>query len=162
MTDTFTPMERSEIMRRIKGRDTSAEILLRKSLWARGLRGYRIGVSTLPGRPDVAFARAKVAVFVDGCYWHGCPAHCRMPSSNRPYWERKIQRNMERDKAHVRALRKAGWRVIRLWEHQVRKNPLLAARRVAERLDEAAQLVYKKSRGSNQLARPRNGRNHER
>jgi DNA mismatch endonuclease (patch repair protein) len=130
MADTFSPAERSEIMRRVRGRDTSPERLLRKALWAQGLRGYRLNVRKLQGCPDVVFSRARVAVFVDGCFWHGCPKHCRMPSSNRQYWDRKIGRNVERDKRHARELRKAGWTVIRLWEHQVRESLGRCAARV--------------------------------
>lgn len=130
MTDTFTRAERSEIMRRVKGRDTSVELLLRKALWAEGLHGYRLDVKRLPGRPDVVFGPLKVALFVDGCFWHGCPRHCRMPSSNRAYWEKKIGRNVERDKISAATLREQGWRVIRFWEHQVRKDPGHLARRV--------------------------------
>jgi DNA mismatch endonuclease (patch repair protein) len=150
MTDTFSPAQRSEIMRRIKSRHTSAELLLRKALWSMGLRGYRVDVESVRGRPDVAFRRAKLAVFVDGCYWHGCPRHCRMPSSNRQYWERKIRRNVERDKAHAGALRKEGWRVLRFWEHQVRQDSLRAARRVARALGARVKILYKKpaNRGS--------------
>lgn len=135
VTDTFSPAERSEIMRRVQGRDTTIEMQLRRALWAMGLRGYRVDVRRLPGRPDIAYGRARVAVFVDGCFWHGCAKHCRMPSSNREYWERKIGRNMERDKASSLALRKSGWLVIRLWEHQLRADPIKAARRVARALE---------------------------
>ena len=138
MTDTFTRAERSEIMRRVKGRDTSPEVRLRKALWALGVRGWRLDVRTLPGRPDLAFRRAQLAVFIDGCFWHGCPRHCRMPSSNQAYWTRKIERNRERDRAAGRDLRRRGWRALRLWEHQVRRDPAAAAARVARALDEAA------------------------
>jgi len=84
----------------------------------------------LPGSPDIVFVRARVAVFVDGCFWHGCPEHCRRPSSNRAYWLRKIERNMERDKLVSAELTLAGWRVVRLWEHDVRTSPARSAARV--------------------------------
>lgn len=122
-------------MRRVRGRDTSIELRLRKTLWAIGLRGYRVDVRSLPGRPDVVYGPKGVAIFIDGCFWHGCPKHCRMPASNRKYWQRKIGRNMERDRAVSQSLRKDGWRVIRFWEHQVRADPLKAAHRVGRALE---------------------------
>jgi len=77
---------------------------------------------TLPGNPDFAFPRERVVVFVDGCFWHGCPLHARMPASNCVYWENKISGNMIRDRRTTRDLQKAGWRVIRLWEHELKKE----------------------------------------
>lgn len=72
------------------------------------------------GRPDFAFRAERVAVFVDGCYWHGCARHHRLPSDNRAYWRRKLERNRARDRAVTRALRADGWRVVRFWEHDLR------------------------------------------
>ncbi len=121
-------------MRRVRGKNTSCEMLLRKALWAEGLRGYRVNVRKLPGNPDVVFGPAKAAIFVDGCFWHGCPKHCRMPSSNKKYWENKIGRNIQRDKKNRAALRKAGWKVLRFWEHEIKKSPERAARRAASEI----------------------------
>ena len=104
-------------MRRVRGRDTSCELRLRSALHRRGLR-YSLR-KPLPGKPDIIFVRARVAVFVDGCFWHGCPKHCRRPSSNKPYWDAKIDRNIARDRRVSRELRALGWRVIRVWEHDV-------------------------------------------
>lgn len=123
MTDTFTNTERSEIMRRVKGQDTTPELILRKLLWAAGVRGYRLNREDLPGRPDIVIPRVQVAVFVDGCFWHGCPRCYRRPSSNRSYWDAKVERNMRRDRSQRSALRRLGWSVIRLWEHEVAKQP---------------------------------------
>lgn len=123
MTDTFTSAERSEIMRRVKARDTTPELILRRLLWSAGVRGYRLNRNDLPGRPDIVISRARVAVFVDGCFWHGCPRCYRRPSSNRSYWDAKVERNMRRDRSQRSALRRLGWRVIRLWEHEVAKQP---------------------------------------
>ncbi|RMH24522.1 MAG: very short patch repair endonuclease [Planctomycetota bacterium] len=115
-------------MRRVRARDTSCELALRRALHARGLR-YRLRID-LPGRPDVVFVAARVAVFVDGCFWHGCPEHCRRPASNRDYWRAKIERNMARDARVTRELSAAGWRVVRLWEHEVGASPARCAARV--------------------------------
>ncbi len=128
MADDRTKAQRSETMRRVRSRDTSCEFLLRRALHARGLR-YSLK-RRLPGKPDVVFVRARVAVFVDGCFWHGCPEHCRRPSSNRAYWLAKIDRNRARDVRVSRELAGAGWRVIRLWEHEIRQSPPRAAARV--------------------------------
>lgn len=133
MADDRTSAQRSETMRRVRGKDTSCELALRRELHRRGLR-YRLN-ARLPGKPDLVFVSARVAVFVDGCFWHGCPQHCRVPATNREYWRRKIARNAERDKAASKALRAEGWRVIRVWEHRV-KSPagLRAAAGAIERV----------------------------
>lgn len=100
--------------------DTRPELALRRILHARGLR-YRVNhpVPTRPRRSiDIAFTRAKVAIFIDGCFWHGCPDHCRTPKSNREWWENKIATNQERDKDTTTILRTEGWQVLRFWEHE--------------------------------------------
>lgn len=131
MADDRTTSQRSETMRRVRGRDTSCEVRLRCALHQRGLR-YSLR-KALPGKPDIVFVRAQVAVFVDGCFWHGCPAHCRMPSSNAGYWDAKIARNIARDKRATKELRSLGWRVVRVWEHDV--NGRLS--RCADRVERA-------------------------
>jgi DNA mismatch endonuclease (patch repair protein) len=130
MPDDRSPAQRSETMRRVRSKDTSCEILLRRELHRRGLR-YRLHTK-LPGKPDLVFASARVVVFVDGCFWHGCPEHCRLPSTNREYWERKIARNRERDAAAILALQRDGWKVIRVWEHDVRCNLTRVSGRVEQ------------------------------
>ncbi len=99
---------------------TKPEVALRSALHAAGHRfrkDYRVDLGTTKPRPDVVFTRAKVAVFVDGCYWHSCPLHGTKPSTNADYWGPKLARNVERDRAHDDALRRAGWKVVRVWEH---------------------------------------------
>lgn len=119
--DPLTAEQRSRNMRAIRRRDTKPELRLRKALWAAGIRGYRCDARGLPGRPDVAFTRWKVAIFVDGTFWHGHPsAFPREGLSD--YWTTKIRGNMERDRATDRALAAAGWRVLRLWDSQVRRD----------------------------------------
>lgn len=92
-------------------------MLLRKALWASGLR-YRLHAK-LPGRPDIAFTKVKVAVFIDGCFWHRCPLHGVMPKSNVDFWKRKLMGNVKRDRKNDALLQGEGWYVLRLWEHQV-------------------------------------------
>lgn len=101
--------------------DTAPEVKLRRALHASGLRFRKDFVVRADGartKADVVFTRRRVAVFVDGCFWHGCPTHCRMPTRNRSYWEAKIGRNRERDERITAALRVAEWRVVRVWEHE--------------------------------------------
>jgi len=108
-------------MSRVRQRDTSLELALRRALWAAGLR-YRLR-NRLPGRPDVVFPGKKVAVFVDGCFWHGCPEHATEPKSNVKYWRGKIRDNKQRDVNVDRKLKDEGWTVIRLWGHEVDESP---------------------------------------
>lgn len=120
MPDMFTIEQRSEIMRRVKSKNTSLERRVRSALHKRGLR-YRLGYP-LPGNPDIVFVRARLAVFVDSCFWHGCPEHCRMPEHNRQYWQRKIERTMARDLGNVEVYRQLGWRMLRVWEHDLKRD----------------------------------------
>jgi len=110
----------SEKMSTLARQDTAPEIALRRALHSRGLR-YRIQIQT-PGnrrrRIDIAFTRAKIAVFVDGCYWHGCPDHGTRPVTNREWWDWKIKRNRDRDADTNRLLKDQGWVVVRIWEHE--------------------------------------------
>ena len=95
---------------------------LRQALWKAGLR-YRLeGPTRLPGRPDLFFVRAKVAVFVDGCFWHGCPEHGTQPKTRPEFWAAKIARNRERDGQVDAALAAMGWHVVRVWEHELRQD----------------------------------------
>ena len=118
-------------MRNTAQRDTPAELALRRELHRRGFR-YRVN-TPLPevtrGRPDLVFPTEKVAVFVDGCFWHSCPEHATTPKRNRNWWVQKLAANVERDRRHDEELREGGWKVIRLWEHEV---PTAAADQVAE------------------------------
>jgi DNA mismatch endonuclease Vsr len=134
MADTFTPAERSEIMRRVRGSDTSPERALRRLLWSAGLVGYRTCRPDLPGKPDVVYGRKRVAIFLDGCFWHGCPSCYRRPSSNRTYWDAKVRRNRERDRKRSAELRRLGWRVLRIWEHEARRSPDKCVTRVRQAL----------------------------
>src|SRR5689334_11075326 len=124
----MTRAQRSRCMARIRGRDTGPEIKLRKALWQLRLR-YRLR-HPLDGKPDIVFVKKRVAVFVDGCFWHGCPTHSNLPKNNAAFWATKLSRNKARDKQVTRILRRNGWTVIRVWEHALEKN----AARVAEKI----------------------------
>jgi DNA mismatch endonuclease (patch repair protein) len=94
--------------------------MLRKQLWQRGFR-YRLHMR-LPGRPDICFARVRLAVFVDGCFWHQCPIHYTAPVRNAQFWAEKIASNVRRDKDAQQALERLGWKVLRLWEHEIHSD----------------------------------------
>ncbi|MEN6467499.1 MAG: very short patch repair endonuclease [Smithella sp.] len=125
--DTFSPKIRSWIMGQVKSNgNKSTEINLCVALREHGIIGWR---RTYPlfGKPDFVFPKRRVAVFVDGCFWHGHPKKCRMPETNREYWEKKILRNKARDRKVTATLRKKGWKVVRIWEDSVKK-PLAISR----------------------------------
>lgn len=120
--DKVSKKKRSEVMRAIKGKDSEMELHFRKELRKKGLR-FKTNVARLAGKPDVAFIKKRVAVFLDSCFWHGCPRHCRLPAANGKYWKVKIARNKKRDRAVNVTYRKAGWRIERFWEHELKKDP---------------------------------------
>ena len=107
-------------MRAVKGKGTRLEKRLFAILAGMGLRGWKKNVAAITGKPDVAFAEERVAIFVDGCFWHGCP-HCKrkLPQTNRTYWKRKIERNITLAKSYNRRLRSDKWTVIKIWEHEM-------------------------------------------
>ncbi|MBF4632021.1 very short patch repair endonuclease [Clavibacter michiganensis subsp. phaseoli] len=108
------------VMRANKRRDTRPEILVRRLLHARGLR-YRVDHRVVPesrSRADIAFTRQRIAVFIDGCFWHSCPEHLHLPKANADYWTPKLARNVERDAEVTAVLRGLGWTVLRFWEHE--------------------------------------------
>ncbi len=115
-------MSRSEHMARIKGKNTSPEKCLRSMLWARGLR-FRIHAKTPVGRPDIVFLGARCAVFIDGCFWHGCPKHYVRPRTRHEFWAKKLSDNVERDRRQTIRLEEQGWTVLRFWEHEVEEDP---------------------------------------
>lgn len=118
--DVMTSEQRSRCMSNIKGKNTKPELKLRKALWSKGYR-YRLHASLL-GRPDIIFPRQKLAIFVDGCFWHGCPVHGTSPKTNAEFWENKIKGNVERDRKITGQLTSDGWMVMRFWEHEINKN----------------------------------------
>jgi len=124
MTDFLDTATRSRVMARIRSKDTKPELALRRALYAAGLRGWRCHPKNVSGKPDVAFTRQKVAVFVDGRFWHGHPAYFTPGKSGR-YWDAKIARTQERDRLANAALTQDGWTVLRFWDFQV-EDELLA------------------------------------
>lgn len=124
--DHLQPDERSYLMSKVRSANTTPEIILRRALWARGVRyltpsGYKRRYNEhLAGRPDIIFPGAKLAVFVDGCFWHGCPLKCKgEPSTNQNFWKRKFEENKKRDEEVNRRLEELGWEVRRYWEHEI-------------------------------------------
>lgn len=115
--DVMTQEQRSRCMSRIQGRNTGPELMLRRALWRRGWR-YRVRTKLL-GRPDLVFRKRMTVIFIDGCFWHGCPRHGVSPKANSVFWERKLRANVMRDRRVTKSLRKEGWVVLRFWEHDV-------------------------------------------
>jgi DNA mismatch endonuclease (patch repair protein) len=135
MPDRLSPARRSWNMSRIKGMNTTPERAVRRCAYTRGLR-YRIHVMSLPGRPDLVFFGERLAVFIDGDFWHGW----RYPQWSQrlgPYWQAKIERNRRRDIKNFRKLRAAGWTVLRLWEHDVMLNVEACVDRIEDALAQA-------------------------
>ena len=121
-------------MSRIRGRDTGPELILRKAIRRHGKRGYRIHPKGVQGSPDIAFLRQRVAVFVDGCFWHRCPKCYKPPSSNAEFWRSKVEKNVGRDRRVESSLTGDGWIVLRVWEHEVKESPELVCSKVLEAL----------------------------
>lgn len=124
MSDVFTKKKRSEVMSAIRGtgnRDT--ELRFVHLLRALGIVGWRRG-ARLTGNPDFVFSKLRLAVFVDGCFWHGCPKHATWPKNNAEFWRKKLDGNRARDRRVDRELRKAGWRVVRIWEHALTRKQI--------------------------------------
>jgi DNA mismatch endonuclease, patch repair protein len=133
MADVFSPKQRSEIMSRVKSRENQAtELRLIRVFREYGIRGWRRRASIF-GRPDFIFPAVRLAIFVDGCFWHGCPVHGSLPATNKMFWKRKLSCNKERDKIVGRTLKGFGWRVLRIWQHELRE-PDKVARRVGHTL----------------------------
>ena len=129
MTDVYPPEKRSAVMRRVKGRDTTPEVKVRRALTALGAR-YRLHRKDLPGSPDIVLPGRRLALFVHGCFWHGhdCARGARVPKANRDYWVAKLARNRARDAWSRTALEAGGWRVEILWECELKDVAALRAR----------------------------------
>lgn len=120
--DTMTPEQRSRCMSAVKGKDTKPEMIVRKYLFSKGLR-YRLHVRSMPGNPDIVLPKYKTVVFIDGCFWHGhedCKYY-KLPKSNIEFWASKITNNKNRDIQNKVKLKELGWRVIRVWECEIRR-----------------------------------------
>jgi DNA mismatch endonuclease (patch repair protein) len=126
MADMFDQQKRSEIMSKVHSTDTTPEICVRKLLHSMGYR-FRLQRRDLPGNPDIVLPKYRTVIFVHGCFWHGCPTcrHAKIrPQSNSEYWEKKLNRTLERDKQNQLLLKQFGWRVLVIWECETRKKRL--------------------------------------
>ena len=149
MTDTMTPEQRHRCMAHIRSKDTKPELKVRRWLWNHGYR-YRLNVKSVPGKPDIVMRSYRTAIFVNGCFWHGhgvteSPVQgsmfkvngsrcCKIPTSNRDFWVKKIRRNRERDEENYRLLQENGWHVIVIWECQLRPTVIEHTMREVELL----------------------------
>ena len=135
MTDVFTKAKRSEVMSRIRGRgNKETEMALATLLRRYGIKGWRRH-QPIFGKPDFIFPKFRLAVFVDGCFWHSCPKHKTKPKNNRVFWRRKLSSNKKRDALVNATLRRAGWRVLRIWEHELaKKHQARLVQRIRDRL----------------------------
>jgi DNA mismatch endonuclease, patch repair protein len=115
-------------MQKMRTSSTKPETLVRQELHRRGLR-FRVNYRSLPGRPDVVFTLARIAIFVDGCFWHACPEHFVMPKNNRDWWREKLERNVARDRRKDQELDELGWTIVHVWEHE---DPIEVANRIEQ------------------------------
>jgi DNA mismatch endonuclease (patch repair protein) len=142
--DRIDKETRSRVMATVRSKNTRLEEKLTVILNTAGLTEYIRYAQGLPGTPDIAFEKQKVAVFLDSCFWHGCPKHLRRPSSNTEYWQAKIERNIKRDCRQRAALRRLGWSVMRVWEHDLKK-PEKITKRIYQVLVKATYRATQKS-----------------
>lgn len=134
MPDVFTQEKRSEVMGRIRGKgNKETEVALALLLRRNGIAGWRRH-APIVGKPDFVFRIQRVAIFVDGCFWHCCPKHSNMPANNRDFWARKLEANRRRDRLVTATLRASGWKVIRIWEHDIRTRPNVCIGRIVRAL----------------------------
>ena len=131
MPDKITKTQRSYIMSQIRGTRTKPELIVKQNIDGRKLRYQPKGI---PERPDFANKSKKIALFIDGCFWHKCPRCYKPPKSNKKYWKAKVERNTKRDRYVNRKMKKEGWKVIRFWEHQVKENELHIIKKINELL----------------------------
>lgn len=126
----------SKVMSSIKDRDTKPELMIRKALWDEGLKGYRLHWKKVPGRPDIAYPGKKIAIFVNGCFWHRCP-YCKppVPKSHASFWDEKFAKNIERDKRKIEQLEDNSWKTLTIWECQIKKNALACVEKIKALLD---------------------------
>jgi len=144
MPDTWSVETRKGLMRRVRTRDTAPELALRRALWAAGLRGWRLHPRDLPGRPDLVFRRARLAVFVDGAFWHGHPDYYHGQSG--AFWDAKIARNRARDEKVNHQLGELGWDLLRFWDFEVEKSVPECVERVRSALQARATRTNVRSR----------------
>lgn len=136
MTDTISREARSNNMRAIRSARTSIEDAVSRGLWNRGYR-FRRNSRSLPGKPDISIKKLRIAIFIDSCFWHGCSIHYRLPKSNVDFWQRKIERNRQRDGEITEYYRSLGWTVMRIWEHEIRGGIDAVIDRISTAIEQA-------------------------
>lgn len=123
--DNVSSQKRSEIMSKVRGKESKIEANFRKNLWSQKVR-YRKNKANLFGKPDISIQNLKVVIFIDSCFWHGCEQHLRIPASNKDYWRAKIDRNVQRDKIVSDYYNAKKWHIIRIWEHELKNDKTIA------------------------------------
>ena len=134
--DIWSKQKRSEVMSKIRGKNTKPEMILRSQLFRQGLR-FRVHQKDLPGKPDIVLPKYKTVIFVHGCFWH-YHKNCRegrIPSSNSKFWKEKLERNIAKDKMHCKALKLVGWKVIIVWECEIEKHLNEVIRKIFQNLE---------------------------
>lgn len=134
LLDNISKEKRSKIMSCIRSKNTKPEITIRKMIWSKGFR-YRIHNRSVFGTPDISNRSRNIAVFVDGCFWHGCPRCYKEPKTNVDFWRSKIIRNRARRDTVKKQLRKEGWRVLEFWEHHINKDPQKVVLRITNKIN---------------------------
>lgn len=142
--DRLTRKERSNLMSKVRGKNTKIEVMVRNALRNKGIHNYRVNYR-IKGTPDLVFVKEKIAVFVDGCFWHKCPVCYSEPKSNIAYWRKKIAENVNRDRNADAELINQGWDVIRIWEHDVKNNLAGAITKILRELE------YARLQGADQI-----------
>lgn len=138
MVDRLTVEKRSLLMARVRRQGTEPELILRKTLWANRLR-YRLkSKRKLPGSPDILFPGHRIAIFIDGCFWHGCSLHGTIPKTHSKFWATKIERNKSRDVEVDEKLMTLGWTPLRFWEHEIKGNIQSVIKRIKEVLEQSS------------------------
>jgi len=141
MVDNLSKQTRSRVMTSIKSKNTKPEMVIRKILWLQGFR-YRIHDRSIIGTPDISSKKAKLAIFIDGCFWHGCKRCYKEPKSNVGFWRKKIQNNRKKRNSVRTQLRREGWNVLEFWEREINANSKRIATRVFSCLEENPNVNY--------------------
>ena len=130
MVDNLSARKRSKVMSSIRSKNTKPELAVRKIIWSKGKR-YRVHDRTVFGTPDISHKGKKLAVFIDGCFWHGCKKCCNVPQTNTTFWRHKISANRKRREKVVSKLKLDGWKMMAFWEHEVKANPDQVAHKIS-------------------------------
>jgi len=133
MSDVLTKKQRSYNMSQIKSKNTGPELCLRKVLLINKIRNFKTNYN-LPGKPDLVFAKDKLVVFIDGCFWHKCPKCFIRPVTREKFWEEKIKKNIRRDKQINKIILNLGWQILRFWEHEINRDPEKVVKKIAKKL----------------------------